>query len=301
MAPSWVLSLAETVVVEDGDDGELIFSDPYSRFVLRGLGPALSDALRRLAAPGEPDARLAESVFTAEGAATLARWYYSLQTLARRGFLHASVCSDKDHLATLVPIAASFTFTGAPALSDGPYRLSRFAYLHRDGEEIVLESPLAFARLVLHDDRAAALVHALSRPATARDLGRRILGLKASAATQLLGLFVAAGMAAEADEDGTIAEDENAALQCWEFHDLLFHARSRVGRHDAPVGGTYRHAGRLEPPPPLKPFAAAETVELYRPERREPEARRPAVRPRSGRAPLPSRLRLGTDHGSPIG
>ena len=42
--------------------------------------------------------------------------------------------------------------------------------------------------------------------------------------------------------------------------------RSRVGRHDAPVGGTYRHAGRLEPPPPLKPVAAAETIELYRPD-----------------------------------
>ncbi len=266
MAASRVLSLAETVAVEDGGAGELIFSDPYSRLALRGLGPALEDALRRLAAPGQADDRLAESVFSGEGAEALARWYYSLQTLARRGFLHVSVVSDRDRLATLVPIAASFAFTGAtPLLSDGAYRLSRFAYLHRDGEETVLESPLAFARVVLHDDRAAALVHALARPATVRELGGRILGLKASAAAQLIGLFVTAGLAAEANDDGAIAEDENTALQCWEFHDLLFHARSRVGRHDAPVGGTYRHAGRLEPPPPLKPVAAAETIDLYRP------------------------------------
>ncbi len=266
MAASRVLSLAEAVAVEDGDDGELVFSDPYSRLVLRGLGPARQDALRRLAAPGAPEARLAESVFAAEGAEALARWYYSLQTLARRGFLRVSVVSDKERLATLVPVADSFTFTGAaPVLSDGPYRLSRFAYLHRDGEETVLESPLAFARVVLHDDRAAALVHALARPATARELGGRVLGLKASVAAQLVGLFVTAGLAAEADDDGATAEDDDAALQCWEFHDLLFHARSRVGRHDAPVGGTYRHAGRLEPPPPLKPVAAMGMIELYRP------------------------------------
>ena len=266
MTASRVLSLAETVSVEDGEDGELTFSGPYSRLVLRGLGPALRDALRRLAASGEADARLAESVLTGEGAAALARWYYTLEMLARRGFLHVSVYSDKDRLAVLVPVAPSFSFAGGARLPDRPFRLSRFAYLHRDGEETVVESPLAFARVVLHDDRAAALVHALARPAGARELGGRVLGLKTAAAAPLLGLLVAAGLAAEAGEDGATAEDENAALQCWEFHDLLFHARSRVGRHDAPVGGTYRHAGRLEPPPPLKPVAASETVELYRPD-----------------------------------
>ncbi len=61
-------------------------------------------------------------------------------------------------------------------------------------------------------------------------------------------------------------EDDDPALQCWEFHDLLFHSRSRAGRHDAPVGGTYRHAGRLEPPPTLKPAAAGEAIELHRPD-----------------------------------
>jgi oxazoline/thiazoline dehydrogenase len=257
VAASWVASLAEGAAVEDGAAGELVFSTLYSRLVLRRLGPALAGALRRLAAPGEAEARLAESVLATEGPAALARWYYSLQTLARRGFLRLSVCSDKQRLATLVPISPSFVFTAGAAPPDRPYRLSRFAYLRRSGEEMVLESPLAFARMVLHDDRAAALVHALARPADVQELGRRVPDLPANAAVPLLGLLAAAGMT---------VEDDDPALQCWEFHDLLFHSRSRVGRHDAPVGGTYRHAGRLEPPPTLKPAATGEAVELYRPD-----------------------------------
>src|SRR5262249_35356821 len=60
--------------------------------------------------------------------------------------------------------------------------------------------------------------------------------------------------------------EEEAALKTWEFHDLLFHARSRQGRSDARYGGTYRLAGQLEPPPALKPCTAGEAIELERPD-----------------------------------
>jgi len=86
------------------------------------------------------------------------------------------------------------------------------------------------------------------------------------ASTDLASLFLSAGMLAEVGEDGTSAEDENVSLLSWEFHDLLFHPRSREGRHDAPLGPTGRFLGRLEPPPAVKPAAATETIELYRPD-----------------------------------
>jgi SagB-type dehydrogenase family enzyme len=62
------------------------------------------------------------------------------------------------------------------------------------------------------------------------------------------------------------AEDRVPALQPWEFHDLLFHARTRRGRFDAPYGGTYRLADRLAPPPALKPAVAGPVHELVRPD-----------------------------------
>jgi len=264
MPSSWVLSLAPGVSVSSDDD-DLLFRLPFGEMAMRQPIAAVRDALRRLAPPGDAEDRLAESVLTAAGSDALARWYYALGRLAGRGLLQIAVHADQGPLATLLPISRSFTFTGV-AIPRRPCRLSRFAYLHRNGEEMVLESPLAFARVALHDDRTAALVHALARPAAARELSGRVAGLDAEVAAKLLGLFAVAGMVVEVGDDGKAAEDDNPALQCWEFHDLLFHSRSRVGRHDAPVGGTYRHAGRLEPPPPLKPAASTETVELYRPD-----------------------------------
>jgi SagB-type dehydrogenase family enzyme len=73
-------------------------------------------------------------------------------------------------------------------------------------------------------------------------------------------------MLAEAGAEGSCAEDDDPALQPWAFHDLLFHARSRLGRFDAPYGGTYHLAGRLAPPPALKPAPAGQTRQLDRPD-----------------------------------
>ncbi len=83
--------------------------------------------------------------------------------------------------------------------------------------------------------------------------------------TPLLGLLIRAGACAIGD-DGATTEDADSALRCWQFHDLLFHARSREGRHDGPVGATYPLAGRLDPPPALGPDTAADGFALYRPD-----------------------------------
>ena len=42
---------------------------------------------------------------------------------------------------------------------------------------------------------------------------------------------------------------EALALQEWSFHDLLFHSRSRQGRHRYPYGASYRFEGVREPLP----------------------------------------------------
>jgi SagB-type dehydrogenase family enzyme len=47
-------------------------------------------------------------------------------------------------------------------------------------------------------------------------------------------------------------EDSNTALLHWDFHDLLFHTQSRLGRQDSAYGGTYRFKGTIKEPP-LRP------------------------------------------------
>jgi SagB-type dehydrogenase family enzyme len=64
----------------------------------------------------------------------------------------------------------------------------------------------------------------------------------------------------------TAAEDADPALAQWEFHDLLFHSRSRSGPHDYPVGGTYPFLGVIRPLPALKPCMPSEVLPLHVPD-----------------------------------
>ena len=105
-----------------------------------------------------------------------------------------------------------------------------------------------------------ALLGALATPGTAVELAERVGTLSAEGVAGVLALFLKAGML-DVDDAG-----EAPGLPTWEFHDLLFHARSRRGRFDAPCGGTYRLVDRLAPPPALKPPVAGEAHELYRPD-----------------------------------
>jgi oxazoline/thiazoline dehydrogenase len=264
--PSWVLSLPECVTVSAEAGAALLLLGPQSRLVLRRLSPGLRDALSRLTAPGDRASRLAESVLTADGPNALARWHYHLRQLAERGLLQLSVDAGEDRLATLEPIAPGFALTPTAPVSSQPYVLSRFGYMHRSGRCLMLESPLSYARIVLRDPRAASVVHRLAEPATLADFEARVYGLPAEAVASLLSLLVKGGMACAIGEDGATAEDADPALFSWEFHDLLFHTRSREGRHNAPIGATYPLAGQFEPPPARKPLAAVKWIDLYRPD-----------------------------------
>jgi SagB-type dehydrogenase family enzyme len=48
----------------------------------------------------------------------------------------------------------------------------------------------------------------------------------------------------------------------WDFHDLLFHARSTEGRHGNPIGGLYSHADAMPPLPAVRPPWPGEKIDL---------------------------------------
>ena len=65
--------------------------------------------------------------------------------------------------------------------------------------------------------------------------------------------------------DESDAKEESSSLKTWEFHDLLFHARTRQGRTDAPFGATYRMVGKLDSPPAIVQRMEGSEFELFRP------------------------------------
>ena len=170
---------------------------------------------------------------------------------------------DGTPLATLDALVAGYRPAPAALESSTVVALSRFAVLRRRprSNALVVESPLAHARVVLHAPAAARLVASLDGD-VALD-GSRDAGLAATAAVAIAGLLVGAGMAGE---PGTLAEDSDPALRQWDFHDLLFHSRSRAGRHDEPVGGNFRFLGELAPQPAVKRAPWPLTIPLPRPD-----------------------------------
>ena len=71
------------------------------------------------------------------------------------------------------------------------------------------------------------------------------------------------------DVAGAAEEELDEAVDAWEFHDLLFHSRSRRGRHRSPYGATYRLRGRTDPLPAIKPRMSDAVIPLFRPDLEE--------------------------------
>jgi SagB-type dehydrogenase family enzyme len=67
----------------------------------------------------------------------------------------------------------------------------------------------------------------------------------------------------EGTQSGGLRADEgDDELVLWDFHDLLFHARSTEGRHANPAGGLYPYIGVIEPLPALRPCWPGSKIDL---------------------------------------
>lgn len=142
-------------------------------------------------------------------------------------------------LARLIPMTGSYREVPVPA--SGRLLLSRFVSVHRVGRRFVLESPRALARIEL-------------MPAALPRLARFAIPPGRPVRDGFDRLLARAGMLTPVDSRGRTGEDRDPVLRLWEYSDLLFHARSRLGRHDGPVGATWEYLGRLPPEPAVAPW-----------------------------------------------
>jgi len=138
--------------------------------------------------------------------------------------------------------------------------LSRFAYLRRRADEMVLESPRAAALFKIGDPRIAAIFASLAVPQKVKDI-RRQAGFPG---IEFLGLLVDCKILFKVTgrDKGLRPEEGDNDLVLWDFHDLLFHARSTEGRHANPVGGVYAHFDTMAPLPALRPNWQGTKIDL---------------------------------------
>jgi SagB-type dehydrogenase family enzyme len=177
-----------------------------------------------------------------------------VRRLAQHGLLDYRLFSPRDaqDLVVIEPQVAEYWPQRAKLSSGDTIVLSRFAYLRRRGNEMVLESPRAGALFRICDPAIAATLAALSRPQKINKLRKHA----ASPNLDLLGLLLDSEMLIKLDAkdgDGLRLHEGDRNLVLWDFHDLVFHTRSTEGRHTDPVGGAYAYAGAVPPLPAVRP------------------------------------------------
>lgn len=217
--------------------------------VLSDLPAGSVAAITQLTQAAATDDELSDLVLAHDGYDGLLALHKLLYQLDTLGALCRTVTLDGLPLVTSVPMGGGTAFRPEAATAAQRYVLSRFAYVRRIGAAMEVECPLGQVRVTCNDRRIGKLLIALAQPALPAELAR--LGdLPERALLQILDLLLHAG-AVYASTSGTAADEDDPAqsLGGWEFHDLLFHTRSRFGRHDNPYGGTFHMKGRVAPAP----------------------------------------------------
>lgn len=216
---------------------------PAHRALLGRLAEGRCTAAELLAACGAGD----------DGAADMPAF---LDALHAGGWLVTTVRWQGRDLYAMQPLRA---LSDVPDIPVRDLVLSRFAVLRREGDQILVESPLAQAQMQVHDPEVTALIGGLVRPMAGAAAG----SLPAQVRDRVLrDMFLAGLVVSESQET-------SRDTPLWRPHELWFHARSRMGNggYSGAGFGRTNWARPWYDPPPAKPEPfPGPVVDLYRPD-----------------------------------
>ena len=212
----------EGAELESAPDGSVLLSvDGYDP-VPYPVPPVLGRRLLRLNT-GISEVVIGRGIVDPVGAARLYRVMYELRDA---GLLVAELYGEGRRLATVRPFEArsAMAEAAAPPPAGERLRLSRFAWVYRQGRHWILESTEEQRDVLIEDSAVLVWLH----EAPTEDLALGTLRF------QVLNLLARLGFL-ESRED-----EEEPPRTMWELHDRLFHRRSRSFRNMRPFGATCR-------------------------------------------------------------
>ncbi|MGH1376939.1 MAG: SagB family peptide dehydrogenase [Alphaproteobacteria bacterium] len=151
--------------------------------------------------------------------------------------------------------------------------LSKFAYCRRDSDNNMrLECPKTdYGYVIMEGWQWSAILSALfGETSIERIYKMEIKGVEKEDILCFIQLLYTLKIIVCISDEGQNEEDNARTFDQWEFHDLLYHANSRSGRHDNGLGGTYRFKGKFEPLDHRKPIPEGKCIELCTEGAREP-------------------------------
>jgi SagB-type dehydrogenase family enzyme len=255
-APVLAARLAGRFSLQTQADGSLAAALPGYSVGLGKLTPAATAGAKKLAT-GISLAELAGRSAAAKELGTL------VHRLARHGLIEYRLAAPRDDedLVVIEPQVSDYWPKEAKLGDRDTVVLSRFAYLRRRGNDLVLESPRAGALLRICDPGIAGTLAALARPQKVGRLRREAAFFDARLLALLLDCDLLLRLDAKHGE-GLRANEGDSDLVMWDFHDLVFHTRSTEGRQANPLGGGYPHAGVIAPLPAVRPSWPGKPVAL---------------------------------------
>jgi SagB-type dehydrogenase family enzyme len=196
-----------------------------------------------------------------------------VRRLARSGLIEFCLSvSDRDAPKVVIEPQMPDYWPRAASLRDTDVlMLSRFAYMRRRSGTLVLESPRAGALFRIHDAKIAGMLAALSQPQQIKRLRHKVRFWGVDLLSLLLDSHILIKVDRRRSSNLRQAEGDTH-LALWDFHDLLFHARSTEGRHANPIGGTYAHADDVPPLPAVRPSWPGKKIDLRKLATRHPPA-----------------------------
>lgn len=182
-------------------------------------------------------------------------FFYFFDKLVSAGFLIVRFSQNGEPVFSVSPAPQKSVYQTSLINPEKHYRLSRFALIRQDGEEMVLESALTPCRFIIHKKEPAELLFRLCRG--------MVPDTSESEFDALLAALYSSGIIEATHREQTDRQDP---LDVWEFHDLLFYSRTQKGRHSFPIGGTYRFAGKRNSIPVVKQIVSDKKILLSRPD-----------------------------------
>ena len=163
-------------------------------------------------------------------------FYYALDQLRRGNFLSYQLNKGDRCLIRIVP-KREWKFSEEAIDLTFPIRLSRFVFFRREGDYWVGESPISPVELWVRDLAVWGFLQRLDQEPQLFSAEERLM----------MEMLQRAQFLSDADD--------NPPLATWEFHDLLFHTKSRYGYEGRSFGGTFRFEGSMPPLPAVKPLS----------------------------------------------
>lgn len=257
---SIVLSFQKKVTLNKKDDCVEIFLDGNYILRINNLGRIYSDVLDILLDKGltlELIAKYSEKNKEIDSA----RLYFFIGMLEQHCLINYSLIENEVKLATLESANKSINFIKEIQPSD-KLLLSRFAVWRREGFEWLLECPISTGQLYIHNDCLAACVGLLASPQSVSSISKKIPQISPRTLEVFISLLISMNALFKCDDAGNIPEDFDSSLRQWEPHDLLFHYRSRLGRHKNGYGATFRFKAIIPHVCAIKKYDSAERVAL---------------------------------------